>query len=232
MVAGRCRRTFDEQFHSDPGTTMKPLATPTADPTPGGPIAPRTTNPTGAREAVRPDARNASPAGTRDEAQGGASRVGPYAFAVARIGLGFLFVWAFFDKMFGWGVSTPSGQGWIDGGNPTKGYLGSATGPLDSLYQNMAGGWFVNVLFMVGLIAVGAALMLGVASRLATIGGVTMFLLMWSSHLWPEANPFLDEHLIYAAVLVGLLFVGSDRTLGLGRRWAALPFVRRFSILR
>jgi thiosulfate dehydrogenase [quinone] large subunit len=148
------------------------------------------------------------------------------------MGLGFLFVWAFVDKLIGLGFSTPSNMGWLDGGNPTKGYLASAEGPFAGLYHSLAGGAVTNVLFMAGLLAVGVALMAGVASRLATIGGVVMVVAMWTTHLLPETNPFLDEHLIYALVLVGLLGVGADRTLGLGARWAALPIVRRFPILR
>lgn len=159
-------------------------------------------------------------------------RRAPLALGVARMGLGWLFLWAFVDKMIGLGFSTPSNMGWLDGGNPTKGYLASAEGPFAGLYHSLAGGAVVNVLFMAGLLALGVALMAGVASRLATIGGVVMFVSMWTTHLLPETNPFLDEHLIYALVLVGLLGLGADRTLGLGDRWARLPIVRRFPILR
>jgi thiosulfate dehydrogenase [quinone] large subunit len=159
-------------------------------------------------------------------------RRAPVALGLARIGLGFLFVWAFVDKLVGLGFSTPAAQGWLDGGNPTKGYLASAEGPLAGLYHSMAGGALTNVLFMAGLLAVGTALMAGVASRLATVGGVAMVLLMWSTHLLPETNPVLDEHLIYALVLVGLLAIRADRTLGLGDRWSRLQLVRRVPILR
>jgi thiosulfate dehydrogenase [quinone] large subunit len=38
---------------------------------------------------------------------------------------------------------------------------------------------------------------------------------------------FMDDHLIYAAVLVVLAVLGAGTTLGLGRRWAATPLVRR-----
>jgi hypothetical protein len=43
----------------------------------------------------------------------------------------------------------------------------------------------------------------------------------------PASNPFMDDHLIYAAVLVVLTLLGAGTTLGLGRRWAATPLVRR-----
>ena len=43
-----------------------------------------------------------------------------------RLALGFEFLWAFLDKTFGLGYSTPSSQAWINGGSPTKGFLSGA----------------------------------------------------------------------------------------------------------
>jgi CPA2 family monovalent cation:H+ antiporter-2 len=37
--------------------------------------------------------------------------------------MGFVFLWAFLDKTFGFGYATASGKGWIDGGSPTEGFL-------------------------------------------------------------------------------------------------------------
>lgn len=161
-----------------------------------------------------------------------AASLAPYAWAVARIAVGWLFLWAFVDKTFGLGRSTASADAWIDGGNPTKGYLSSATGPFDGLYHSIAGDPVVNVLFMAGLLAVGLTLMLGIGSRLGTVGGVLMLVLMWSSHLPVATNPFVDEHLIYSVVLVGLLLARADRTLGLGERWSRVPAVQRRPWLR
>ena len=42
-----------------------------------------------------------------------------------RVLLGFEFLWAFLDKTFGLGYATPSARAWINGGSPTKGFLGS-----------------------------------------------------------------------------------------------------------
>ena len=73
-----------------------------------------------------------------------------------------------------------------------------------------------DVLFMAGLLAIGVALMLGVAMRLAAGAGVLLLVLMWTAVLPPENNPFMDDHLIYAAVLVLLALLGAGNTLGLG----------------
>jgi thiosulfate dehydrogenase [quinone] large subunit len=56
--------------------------------------------------------------------------------------------------------------------------------------------------------------------------------LMWTAVLPPENNPFMDDHLIYAAVLVLLALVGAGSTLGFGKAWANLPIVRDNSWLK
>ena len=45
------------------------------------------------------------------------------SLAVLRIATGFVFLWAFLDKTFGWGYATTSEHSWINGGSPTKGFL-------------------------------------------------------------------------------------------------------------
>jgi thiosulfate dehydrogenase [quinone] large subunit len=37
----------------------------------------------------------------------------------------------------------------------------------------------------------------------------------------------MDDHLVYAAVLIVLALLGAGNTLGLGRTWAATPLVQR-----
>ncbi len=43
----------------------------------------------------------------------------------------------------------------------------------------------------------------------------------------PANNPFLDEHVIYALVLVGLAAVGAGRTFALGHWWERTELVRK-----
>ena len=38
--------------------------------------------------------------------------------AVSRVVIGFTFLWAFLDKLFGFGFATPSSRAWINGGPP------------------------------------------------------------------------------------------------------------------
>ncbi|MFE0965511.1 hypothetical protein ACWDCX_35130 [Streptomyces fungicidicus] len=162
-----------------------------------------------------------------------------YVFAGLRLLTGFVFLWAFLDKTFGFGYATQSGNGWIDGGSPTKGFLGGvAVGPMESAFHDWAGAAWADWLFMLGLLGIGLALIAGIGLRLAAAAGTLMMALMWIAE-WPPAqhlsdgsasmstNPFADYHLIYAVVLVALAAAGAGATWGLGKAWARLPFVSR-----
>lgn len=151
-----------------------------------------------------------------------------YLLAGIRLALGWVFLWAFLDKAFGLGHDTPSARSWINGGSPTKGFLGSAAhGPFTGVYHSIAGAGAVDVLFMVALLGIGGALMLGIGMRVAAVTGAALTLMMWSVVLPPNGNPFLDDHLIYAAVLIVLALASAGDTWGLGRVWARSALVRR-----
>lgn len=155
-----------------------------------------------------------------------------YVFAAIRIALGWIFLWAFLDKLFGLGHETTEKAAWINGGAPTKGFLANAaTGPFADFYHGIAGAVWADWLFMIGLGAIGLALMLGVGVRLAAIGGVILMVMMWTVVLPPENNLFMDDHLIYALVLVALALVNAGRTWGLGHWWETTALVRRYPIL-
>lgn len=156
-----------------------------------------------------------------------------YALGVTRLGLGWIFLWPFLDKTFGLGHETASADAWIHGGSPTSGFLGHATsGPLAGTYHQFAGHAWADWLFMLGLLGIGVALISGVAIRAAAGAGALLLVLMWSAVLPPANNPVIDEHLIYAAVLVVLALAGAGRTLGLGRVWENLGFVKTRSFLK
>ncbi|MFI7542538.1 hypothetical protein ACIBQZ_14865, partial [Actinoplanes sp. NPDC049599] len=54
------------------------------------------------------------------------SKATRFTLAGLRLALGWVFLWAFIDKMFGLGLATPEKGAWINGGSPTKGFLGNA----------------------------------------------------------------------------------------------------------
>jgi thiosulfate dehydrogenase [quinone] large subunit len=156
-----------------------------------------------------------------------------YLYAGLRLALGWTFLWAFLDKTFGLGHATEAKAAWVNGGHPTEGFLKfAAAGPFKGIYNDLAGAAWADWLFMLGLLGIGLALILGIGMRIAAAAGATLLVLMWTAVLPPENNPFMDDHLIYAAVLVVLALVGAGNTLGLGKAWARLPLVRNHGWLR
>jgi thiosulfate dehydrogenase [quinone] large subunit len=156
-----------------------------------------------------------------------------YTLVGLRLALGWVFLWAFLDKLFGFGLATPDKGAWLNGGSPTKGFLGNAVaGPFEGFYHSIAGAVWADWLFMLGLAAIGTALILGVGLRLAAAAGSLLLVLMWTAVLPPENNPFMDDHLVYAGVLVLLALTAAGNTLGLGKLWGNLPIVRRLPWLK
>jgi thiosulfate dehydrogenase [quinone] large subunit len=155
------------------------------------------------------------------------------ALGVARLAMGWIFLWPFLDKTFGLGHETTSADAWINGGSPTAGFLGNATsGPFSSMYESFAGQAWADWFFMLGLLGIGSGLILGVVGRLVSAAGVTLLVLMWSAVLPPANNPFLDDHLVYALLLVILAIANAGETFGLARFWDKLSIVRRHPVLR
>jgi thiosulfate dehydrogenase [quinone] large subunit len=155
-----------------------------------------------------------------------------YVLAGIRLALGWVFLWAFLDKAFGLGFATPADRAWFSGGSPTNGFLGSAKGPFSGFYHSIAGTGVADTLFMTALLGIGVALLLGIGMRVAAAAGVLLTVMMWTAVLPPTSNPFMDDHLIYAAILIVLALLGVGNTLGLGRAWAATPLDQRPPWLR
>ncbi|MEU6786806.1 hypothetical protein ABZ912_47080 [Nonomuraea angiospora] len=152
-----------------------------------------------------------------------------YVWAIARISIGWIFLWAFLDKTFGWGLATPADRAWISGGSPTTGFLkGTGENALGGPFGSLAGQAWVDWLFMAGLLGIGLALVLGVGTRIAAVTGGLMLVLMWAAELPLANNPFMDEHIVYAIVLAGLALADAGTTLGLGN----LPIIRHNPYLK
>lgn len=166
------------------------------------------------------------------------------ALGLARISLGFIFIWGFFDKLLGLGFSTcrdavtdqvtvTCNQAWINGASPTSGFLQFATdGPIQGVYQAMVGNPFIDWLFMLGLLLIGTALILGIGVRVATAAGSLFMFMIWTSMLLPENNPLIDEHIIYILLLAVIYFANDEQRLGLGSWWSRQDLVKKYPILR
>lgn len=161
-------------------------------------------------------------------------RCTPYVMGLLRIALGWVFFWAFIDKLWGLGRATAANKSWLDGVSPTVGFLkNAAKGPLADMYHAMAGNAVVDWLFMLGLLGIGLALILGIGIRVASVSGIALMLLMWSAVLPPSNNPIVDDHIIYALVFVWFFCVPAvGETLGLGKFWNKMTFVQKMPWLR
>lgn len=156
--------------------------------------------------------------------------LGLYSWALLRIGLGYTFLWAFLDKLFGLTFATCKGlgagcsQAWVHGGSPTAGFLGHATtGPLAGFYHHLAGQLWVDWAFMFGLLFVGLGLLFGTWIKSASVVGIGMLALFWSSLLWPATTPGVDEHIIYILVLLTFLLSDSSQKWIVKLSWLKLP---------
>ena len=175
----------------------------------------------------------ADPATVDSSLPGTSAPVARYVAAALRLSLGWVFLWAFLDKAFGLGHETVSKDAWVNGGSPTKGFLAfAASGPFEGMYHQIAGQAWADWLFMLGLLGIGVGLLLGIAMRITAAAGALLLVLMWTVVLPPANNLFMDDHLIYALVLVLLAAIGAGHTLGLGDRWEQIPTVRRNPWLR
>ncbi len=181
--------------------------------------------------------------GESDSSSLTAARVGRVAMNLLRLALGVEFLWAFLDKTFGLGYATPSAKAWINGGSPTKGFLsGVDAGPLQSFFNSIAGAPLANWLFMLGLLGIGTALILGVGLRIAAASGTVLLLMMWLAS-WPLAsavagkptgstNPVIDDHIISALAIIVVGAYAAHSAGYLGRWWSNQSAVQRFPWLR
>jgi thiosulfate dehydrogenase (quinone) large subunit len=153
-----------------------------------------------------------------------------------RIVIGWTFLWAFLDKAFALGFSTEAGNGWIEGGSPTTGYLmGASEGWFGGMWSALAGTAFADWLFMLGLLGLGVAAILGIGLRVAAVAGVLMAVFMYASQLPITAgatNPVTTAHWYYAFLFVLFPLVDAGRTWGLAGAWERVPFVRGTRWLR
>ena len=157
-----------------------------------------------------------------------AAKATRYLFAGLRLALGWTFLWAFLDKMFGLGHETAEKAAWINGGHPTEGFLKfAATGPFKGFYNDIAGAAWADWLFMLGLLGIGVALILGIGMRIAAAAGAT------AAGPDVDRRPAAREQPVHGRPPRSTPPSSScspssapATPLGLGKAWAKLPIVR------
>jgi thiosulfate dehydrogenase [quinone] large subunit len=142
-----------------------------------------------------------------------------------RVALGWLYFYAGVTKLLdpAW-----SAAGYLSGAKTFPGFFHWLASPGVLPFTNALNAW--------GLTLIGAALILGIAVRLASVFGVLLMALYYVCMLefpYPDAHSFIvDEHVIYALLLLFLSSVQAGRVWGL-QPWASrLPIVRRFPRIR
>lgn len=154
-----------------------------------------------------------------------------YFWVILRISMGWLFLWAFFDKLLGLGFSTTYEKSWIAGASPTSGFLQfGAKGFFADIFHNLAGSQVVDYMFMVGILCIGLSLLLGIGLRIACYGGMALSILMWLAVFPPQNNPIFDEHIIYVIGFFGISLEEST-AFSFTEWWRNTELVRRYPIL-
>ncbi len=130
---------------------------------------------------------------------------------VLRYAMSFIFLWAFIDKLFGLGFATTLDKAWINGGSPTTGFLSfGVKGPFADIFQSLGGVVWVDWMFMLGLLFIGLTLLFNRYVKWGALAGVVMMVLMYLALLFPENNPLIDDHIVYALVL--MLIAWKDKS--------------------
>lgn len=152
---------------------------------------------------------------------------------ILRISMGFIFLWAFFDKLMGLGYATTPEKAWLAGGSPTSGFLQFGVhGPFADFYHSLAGNGMVDWLFMLGLLFIGISFTFGIFMKLGGVSGIAMFALMYTAvGIQPVNNPIIDDHIIYILVLLVLVMTDAGTYIGFGNRWKYSRLVQKYKIL-
>lgn len=150
-----------------------------------------------------------------------------------RFYLSFILLWAFFDKLFGFGLATASSKSWLAGVSPTTGFLqfGLKGSTFASFFNSLAGNQIIDLLFMSGLFLIGLSLLLGIGMRIACYSGALLMFTLYLSLFPPENNPILDEHIIYILVFLGLSVRLKTQKFGFGKKWQGLSIVKKHPVL-
>jgi thiosulfate dehydrogenase [quinone] large subunit len=149
--------------------------------------------------------------------------------AITRFVIGLEFLWAFLDKLCGLGFATKPENAWFRGGSPTMGFLTKgATGPFTKFFNAIGGKGVTDWLFMLALLLIGIALLLGIGMKISAISGSVLMFFMWAAALPKPNNIFqIDDHVIILLVLLALLFLKAGQIAGLGKWWSNTSLVKK-----
>ena len=158
--------------------------------------------------------------------------------ATLRILLGAGFLFAGLEKLFELGGSAFNSVGFLKGAT-----IGSLPGHDPKLVVNPTHDFWValaantdimpvvNFLVVFGEIAIGVALILGLATRFAGVAAVLMMALFYIAN-WSFANGPFNEQFFYGAIAAVLVYTGAGEHYGVDALIEKLSFVRRHPNLK
>lgn len=95
-------------------------------------------------------------------------------------------------------------------------YLSTADGPFSEWFRSLAGNGMIDVMNEWGLFLLGIALVVGILVRPAAILGMLLMALYYFAHFVANTKMgYIDEHVIYAAVLALFAAGGAGHAFGL-----------------
>jgi thiosulfate dehydrogenase [quinone] large subunit len=141
----------------------------------------------------------------------------PPSVLLLRLVMGWVFVWAGFDKLIR--------------GFDASGFLLNAKGPLAGWFQNLgendAALDVIHPLVIWSQILIGIALIFGLAVRWAAFWGAVQMFMFYIAQFPPEHNPFMEYYLVYILALALLGALGAGRLFGLDAYIERLAIVRK-----
>ena len=161
--------------------------------------------------------------------------------ALIRIAMGWVFLFAGIEKFLNLDGGTPfSAAGFLKFG--TAGSWpgvdlaqGDYLNPTHPFWASIAGNAglisVINVLVVFGELAIGAALILGLFTRFASLMGVIMLSFFYIA-AWDFSLGIVNEQLMYAIVTGGLGIIGAGQVFGLDTVIEKTEFVRKTPVLR
>ena len=95
-------------------------------------------------------------------------------------------------------------------------YLAAADGPFSEWFRSLAGNGVIDVMNEWGLLCLGIALIVGLFVRPAAILGILLMALYYFAHFVSNTKMgYIDQHVIYAAVLALFAAGGAGHAFGL-----------------
>jgi thiosulfate dehydrogenase [quinone] large subunit len=147
----------------------------------------------------------------------------PLLTLAGRLVMGFFLIWSGFDKL----ITDFSAGGFL--ANASK-------GPLKDIFVDMGTSQtaldVIDPLVIWGQILIGFSLILGLFTRVGAFFGALQMLMFYLAVLWPEHNPFIDDHFIYIGIFALLGALGAGRIVGIDSYLEQTETVKKMPALK